>query len=81
MNKKSYFAYALTKRKDVYHPPLEQQLQFIFDRYERRFGEQPAAHFVGPLVDAQGYVLIKEGEVWIEIPDRTREFTTGYEKQ
>lgn len=71
-------AYELTKRKDAYSPPIEQQLQTIFDRFERRFGEKPAAFFIGPVFDEHGQTLVKSGEVWIEIPVRTRTFTTAY---
>ncbi len=79
--KKSYVAYTLQRRKNIYIPPLEEQLREVFRRYTARFGSEPETHYIGPILNEQGQTLIKDGEVWIEIPKRTRTFTTAYPQE
>lgn len=75
--KKHYAVYVLERSKDRYDPPLKEQLASIFAAYTRRFGVDPAAHFIGPLTNAEGHTLIRAHEVWVEIAPRERMFATA----
>lgn len=62
-----YAAYALSRVRGAYHPPLDQQLAAIAASYISRFGVAPAALVVGP---HEVLSTIPPHEVWIEVPPR-----------
>lgn len=76
--KKSYVVYVLNAYKKRVPETLEAQLQDVFYSYTKRFGCKPETHYLGPVVDQYGQVLVKDGEIWIEVPQRTQMATTAY---
>lgn len=81
ITKKTYIAYSINTRKGTPDPSVEKQLAFIYERYNKRFGVYPTEHFLGPISMENGQVLVKQHEVWIELPERTRTFNTAYPKK
>ncbi len=71
--KKQYIAYQIDiKNRD-------KQTQEAMDLYERRFKTAPQIILQGPVVSEQGYIIIKENEIWIELPTKFRkDRTTAY---
>lgn len=77
---KHYAVYELLFKRGVLSPPLDVQLENIRKSYKKRFGIESAEYFVGPIVDPRNasQIVIKENEVWFELPERATDALTAY---
>lgn len=76
---KSYRVYVLELTpKGEYNPSLEKQLASVTKQFKAVYGVEPEEFLIGPIKKGE-QVFVREGLVYIPIPDNKPSIVEGYE--